>query len=338
MERRTHLISLNPYLTIWSATAALLCLTLLGLACGSASTSIVFTSDRDGNLEIYAVDPSGAKEANLTGTSDDESAPVVSPNGKMVAFRSRSPSKSSVEVMRLDGSARTPISVGSGVHRSQRWSGNSKRIAYVMEADPGATVFVADVDEPDPIPLTSVIADEVGDWSGDGSRVVFAVRDGPARGLWVRNPDGVNEVRLTDTPDHSAVWSPRSDKIAFISERDGNAEVYLMDAEGTDQTRITETEAAEYDLDWSPNGKRLLFISERDGNAEVYVLEMDGNEQTRLTQNSAKDAQPRWSPNGKRIVFVSYLDGDGEIFVMEDDGADQVRLTNNDHEDTDPSW
>ena len=105
---------------------------------------------------------------------------------------------------------------------------------------------------------------------------MFAVRDGPARGLWVRNPDGVNEVRLTDTPDHSAVWSPRSDEIAFISERDGNAEVYVMEADGTGQTRITETEAAEYDLDWSPNGKRLLFISERDGNAEVYVLEADG--------------------------------------------------------------
>ena len=338
MEKPERRISLEARSVTLYATAALLCLTLLGLACGSASTSIVFTSDRDGNLEIYAVDPRGENEVNLTGTSDDESAPVVSPNGKMVAFRSRSPSKSSVEVMRLDGSARTPISVGSGVHRSQRWAANSKRLAYVMEADPGATVFVANVDEPDPIPLTSVIADEVGDWSGDGSRVVFAVRDGPARGLWVRNPDGVNEVRLTDTPDHSAVWSPRSDEVAFISERDGNAEVYVMEADGTGQTRITETEAAEYDLDWSPNGKRLLFISERDGNAEVYVLEAEGKEQTRLTRNSARDAQPRWSPNGKRIVFVSYLDGDGEIFVMEDDGGDQVRLTNNDHEDTDPSW
>jgi len=338
MERPTHRTNLKSRPVTWSTTAVLACVALLTIACESASASIIFTSDRDGNTEIYAVDPRGEGQANLTETSDDESAPVVSPNSKLIAFQSQSRDQSSVEVMRVDGSARTLVSEGPEIHRSQRWSGDSKRIAYVMERTSGATIFVATIEGPEPIPLTAIAADEVGDWSDDGNSVVFAVRSGKDLGLWVRNPDGVNEVRLTETPDYGPVWSPNSNKIAFLSTRDGNPEIYVMNADGTDQTRITETDAPEYHVTWSPNGKRLLFISERDGNPEVYVSEADGKEQTRLTLNSAKDAQPGWSPNGKKIVFVSYLDGDGEIFVMKADGTAQVRLTNNEAEDTDPSW
>ncbi len=338
MERLTHSTDLKHRPVTWSVTAVLACVALLTVACESASASIIFTSDRDGNTEIYAVDPQGEGQVNLTETSDDESAPVMSPNRKLVAFQSQSREQSSVEVMRVDGSARTLVSKGAESHRSQRWSEDSKRIAYVMEQSSGATVFVAAVEGPEPIPLTAISADEVGDWSDDGNSIVFAVRSGKDMGLWVRNPDGVNEVRLTETPDYGPVWSPNSDSIAFLSTRDGNPEIYVMNADGTDQTRITESEASEYHVTWSPNGKRLLFISERDGNPEIYVSEADGKEQTRLTLNSARDAQPGWSPNGKKIVFVSYLDGDGEIFVMKADGTDQVRLTNNEAEDTDPSW
>jgi len=338
MARLKYRANLQPRITVWSVMAALVCVAIFTVGCESASDSIFFTSDRDGNSEIYVVDSRGESQINLTETSDDESTPVVSPSRKLIAFRSQSRDQSSVEVMSVDGSARTLINKGFEVHRSQRWSDDSKRIAYVMEQMDGPTIFVATVEEPEPIPLTAIAADEVGDWSDDGNSVVFAVRSGKDRGLWVRNPDGVNEVRLTETADYAPVWSPNSDQIAFLSTRDGNPEIYIMSSDGTDQARITETEADEYDLVWSPNGRQLLFISERDGNPEVYVSGADGKEQIRLTLNSAMDARPVWSPNGKKIVFVSYLDGDGEIFVMKADGSDQIRLTNNEAEDTDPSW
>ena len=311
---------------------------LSALACSPGSPPIIFTSDRDGNVEVYSVDPDGSNETNLTSSTEDESSPLVSPDGRLIAFQSTGVGQSALEVMRLDGSERTAVSKGSVTHRTHRWSPKSEHIAFIAEDDQGPVSHVANTDGSRPLLLTSIPADEVGDWSGDGRSVAFAVYRGEAQGIWVRNPDGVNEFRVTETPDYSPRWSPDSRRIAFLSNRDGNPELYVMESDGTEAIRLTSTEESEYDISWSPNGKRVLFVSERDGNSEIYVAEADGSGQTRLTYNSARDEGPQWSPDGKKIAFVSYLDGDGEIFVMNSDGKDQVRLTNNDALDTDPSW
>ena len=191
------------------------------------------------------------------------------------------------------------------------------------------------------VPVAGAAGDEVGDWSKDGQLVAFAVRDGDGRGLYLRNPDGVNEFRLTDGADSSPRWSPTSDHIAFISDRDGYSDLYVMevvDGNRANVVRITRTESAEYDIAWSPNGRLIAFVSEHEGNAEIYLASADGESVTRLTFNDAVDEQPAWSASGKKIAFVSYLDGDGEIFVMDPDGGNQTRLTRNDANDTQPSW
>ena len=327
----------------WPVAVAAIWLALLlfsGMACGSGAAPIVFTSDRDGNLDVYAVDPDSHEETNLTSSLRDESSPVVSPDGKLIAFLSGSGDEVVIEVMDLEGESRTRVTPGSGKHRSQRWSPTSKRIVYVAEQE-GAMplIHLVNADGSDSLLLTSMSGDEVGGWSRDGTSVAFTVLRGAGQGIYVRNPDGVNEFRATETPDNSPVWSPDSRRLAFLSTRDGNPEIYVMELENPDQqTRITESDAAEYHVSWSPNGKRLLFVSERDGNPEIYLSESDGTEQTRLTRNTARDELPVWSPDGKRIAFVSYLDGDAEIFVMDAEGRDQTRLTNNDAKDTDPSW
>ena len=331
--RRRRFYSLLP-------AFALVCSALLlalATACNPSERPIVFTSDRDGNLEVYSVRDNGLDETNLTNSTADEFSPVVSPNGMLIAFQSRSGAGSAMEVMRVDGSKRVQVTKGSAAYSSQRWSPDGDRFAYIQKGPPDAA-YVAAVEGPQSARLASIPADEVGDWSGDGVSVVFAVRSGENTGLWVRNPDGVNEFRLTETPDYGAVWSPDSRRIAFLSTRDGNPELYVMDADGTNQKRLTSTDADEYYLSWSPDGKRLLFVSGRDGNPEIYVLGVEEAEATRLTFNSVRDDQPVWSPDGRRIAFASYLDGDGEIIVMEAGGQNQVRLTSNDADDTAPSW
>ena len=333
--------SVSATLRVIAAGLALLTLVALTgaalIGCGSDRPPIVFTSDRDGNLEIYSVRPGGGEQTNLTNSGDDQSAPRVSPDGRLIAFLSGSGTKVGLEVMEMDGTERVQVTLGKGMHRSQRWSPESDRLAYIVNED-GPVLYVGDADGSERVLLTSIPGDEVGDWSSDGNLVAFAVHGGAAQGIYTRNPDGVNEILITETPDYSPIWSPDSRRIAFLSTRDGNPDIYVMEADGSQQRRLTGTEAAEYDISWSPDGRRILFVSEEKGNADIWMVKPDGSKQVRLTENNASDVRPVWSRDGKKITFVSYLDGDAEIFVMDADGSNQVRLTNNDAEDTDPSW
>ena len=85
-------------------------------------------------------------------------------------------------------------------------------------------------------------------------------------------------------------------KIAFVSDRDGNREIYVMNADGSNQTRVTNNPALDYAPSWSPDGTKIAFYSRRDGNREIYVMSADGSGQTRLTNNAAEDRWPTWSP------------------------------------------
>ena len=85
-------------------------------------------------------------------------------------------------------------------------------------------------------------------------------------------------------------------RIAFSSERDGNLEIYVMNADGTGQTRLTNNPAEDEEPAWSPDGTRIAFHSHHNGNREIYVMNADGSGQTRLTNNPADESEPAWSP------------------------------------------
>ncbi len=85
-------------------------------------------------------------------------------------------------------------------------------------------------------------------------------------------------------------------QIAFHSNRDGNEEIYVMNADGSGLTRLTDHPAADGSVAWSPDGSRIAFRSGRDGNADVYVMNADGSGVTRLTDNLAFDRRPAYSP------------------------------------------
>ena len=87
-------------------------------------------------------------------------------------------------------------------------------------------------------------------------------------------------------------------KIAFSSDRDGNGEIYVMDADGSNLTRLTNNPANDgfFGVAWSPDGTRIAFVSERDGNWEIYVMNADGSGLSRVTDNLAVDQNPAWSP------------------------------------------
>jgi len=122
---------------------------------------------------------------------------------------------------------------------------------------------------------------------------------------------------------------PASGRIAFISNRDGNDEVYVMNADGSSPRRLTNNAAVEMEESWSPDGATILFITDRDGTHEVYSVKADGTGLKRITNDLLPDWGPRYSPSGTKIYFFRTLNGTDEIHVMNPDGSNQVRLTNN---------
>jgi Tol biopolymer transport system component len=115
-------------------------------------------------------------------------------------------------------------------------------------------------------------------------------------------------------------------KIAFMSYRDGDFEIFVMNADGTGVTQLTDHDADDWHPAWSPNGKQIAFDSDRDGDREVFVMNADGTGVTQLTDHDDGDGGPVWSPNGKQIAFTSNRDGDYEVFVMNADGSNVVSL------------
>ncbi len=127
-------------------------------------------------------------------------------------------------------------------------------------------------------------------------------------------------------------------KIAFTSSRTGNGDIYAMNVDGSQVTRLTDSSAIDADPDWSPDRTKIAFTSSRTGTGDVYVMNSDGTGITRLTTSSGIDTLGSWSPDGKKIAFTSTRDGNAEIYVMNADGTDQTRLTNNPRIDADPDW
>jgi hypothetical protein len=164
----------------------------------------------------------------------------------------------------------------------------------------------------DSIGLAGVVVQ--GDHAGSGDRM----------GSPLRRPAGARPFSWT--------------KIAFMSYRDGNEEIYLANGDGSSAARLTAHPAIDDTPGLDRGGQRVVFVSTRDGNAEIYRVNADGSGLARLTYTAANEFLPAWSPDGQRIAFYSFRDGNAEIYIMNADGSGQTRLTVNTAWDGHPAW
>ena len=120
-----------------------------------------------------------------------------------------------------------------------------------------------------------------------------------------------------------------------------NSDIYAMNSDGSDMTRLTDNDRANGAPAWSPDGRRIVFSSSRGhGRSGVFVMNPDGSEITGVANGGA----PVWSPDGRRIAFADYpgsgdiIEGDTEIYAINADGSEWIQLTDNDASDVSPSW
>ena len=282
---------------------------------------IAFTSNRDGNDEIYVIDVDGKNARNLTNHAGNDHSPAWSPDGRRIAFYSSRLGGIGIYVMDADG--RNPTFLAPAANccpPDPAWSPDGKQIAFAWRVDElSMEIGVIDAGGGVPRILTNnPFGDESPSWSPDGRQIAFSSsRDGV--GIYAMNSDGSNQRLLAKPPpetggDHYPAWSPDGKKIAFESSRENQkADIFVMNADGTNRRRLTKHPAHDRYPEWSPDGKKIVFYSERDGNGEIYVMDANGNNERNLTNHLAGDGFRRasWfdpafaravSPVGKRIV------------------------------------
>lgn len=128
--------------------------------------------------------------------------------------------------------------------------------------------------------------------------------------------------------------------ISFASMRDGDYEIYLMEADGANLTRLTDHPALDVSPTWSPDGSQIAFSTQRADlfSREIFVMDATGANLVNISRFPVSENNPCWSPDGTRIAFDSMRDGNNEIYVMDSDGSNQIRLTDSPGFDSRPSW
>ena len=269
-------------------------------AFGGPPHSIAFHSNRDGNNEVYVMNPDGSAQTRLTMESRNDGRPDVSPNGQQIVFV-------------------------------------SNRI--IPETNPSGDfeIFVMDSDGGDVRQLTSNGAEDSWPrWSPNGQWVAFHSNVDGNFEIYVIRPDGTDLIRVTDYAglDQYPEWSPNGKQLAIRRDTD----LYLIDPDGSNPMQLTAgTTGFNQMASWSPDGKQLAFLSNRQGYASVFVTDADGNNQLNLTPKpddvpaSAWGSRaPAWSRNGQYIYFTArrpVASVSENIFVMNADGTGVAQLT-----------
>lgn len=232
------------------------------------SNHIVFQRDQCDPVEIWTIGRGGHDQTQLTSSPDYETGlsygPEWSPDSDSIAFYATDENhRVSIWVMDRDGSNKKELTPGTTDEIDPHWSPNSSRLVY-----------------------TKVIAGSK--WDPNESQVCSILLAGTPSELCLTNSGFVDE---------DAHFSPSGKKIVFVSNKAGNRNIYVMNADGTSEHSITHALAFDGQPEWSPDGNWIAFVSKRSGHFDLYVIHPDGSGLRRLTNSRGMEDSPTWAPS-----------------------------------------
>ena len=266
--------------------------------------AFVFTSDADGDAEIYLRRTDG-QIVQLTRNSVDDHGGSWSPDGRRLVFVSDRDGDAELYTMNADGSGvrqltrNTRTRTGTPVHeQAPAWSPTGRHIAFVSN------------------------------------------RDGGEYKIYRMDADGSRQVRLTSGPayvtDHTPAWSPDGRHLVFTSDRAGydNVELFRMRSNGKEVVRLTRTPAGVDDNapQYSPDGRSIAFSSTRGGtNHDVWTIAANGSTPRKVGgHEKLDDVFPRWSPDGRSLLFSTFAGPEGrpsqDVWAVDLDGSDRRQV------------
>jgi TolB protein len=260
----------------------------------------------------FIADDFHKKQRNLTGvaqtklafSSDRQNDPVA---GRVTLTESRE-----IYISDYDGANPQRFTASRSLNISPSWSPDGRAIAYISYASHFPDIYlqnVYDVKLTRPITGSATSQNQTPAFSPDGSRIAFsAVRDSPNFNIYVINRDGSNLKRLTTSKldDIAPSWSPNGTQIVFTSGRTGDAQLYIMSADGTGVEHLNCGEPHCDKPVWSPAPlNKIAYTCGTNSGYDICLMDMTTRVVSKLTDGNGSNEQPSFAPNGRHIVFTT---------------------------------
>ena len=266
-----------------------------------------------------------------------DSAPALSPDGRILVFSRWALGKSELQYLRLgDGYAAQGeperVALGASGHCGVAWTPEGKQIVVgtdrglwrVGMPKAGKPLRLAFAPDNDSAPTVSRM----------GNRLAFAV-GGFRSSIWrvdLRGPGRQPSVPIrliaSTKGDFAPSCSPDGQRIAFISRRTGNDEIWVCDADGSNPVQLTSLEhLRNLDMHWSPDGQSIAFYASQGGNEDIYVVGANGGTPRQLTTEPSSDQSPTWSRDGRWLYFISNRSGVFQVWKMPAGGGEAIQAT-----------
>jgi Tol biopolymer transport system component len=279
---------------------------------GDPTGRIAFTTERDGNEEVYVMNADGGNQVNLSQDPANDEEAAWSPDGGRIAFVSNRDGQPDLYLMDADGGNVTRVTDDPAVEARITWSPDGERLAlYSARSEVQGLLWVMNIDGSDPVPLLESITPSTpeitcaggipGSWFLDGETILYrgTQADISAQQICSVKDDGSEITAVLSTPNteyDQPKLAPDGTKIVFTSTELGNLEIFVANADGSGKTRLTVDPGADVDPTWSPDSQWIAFASERGGSLDVYIMRPDGTDVRRLTDQPGSDLRPSWGP------------------------------------------
>lgn len=258
-----------------------------------------------------------------------------------IAFAGNFGGNKEIYVMDADGGGRRQITKNKSINLSPRWNSAGSALCFTSYASGNPDLYVADLGKGQIRRISARSGLNMGcGWAPGGGSIALTLTAGTDSELYSIEPEaGKQLARLTSSPgiDVSPSYSPDGSKLAFVSERGGGPQIYIMNRDGSGVHRVTFQGSYNVSPSWSPKGDKIAYVTRSNG-FDVFTCNVDGSGVTRITDGAGDNEDPSWSPEGDYVAYSSTRTGSAQIWISTADGRKSIQISEGGGGYTNPHW